>query len=403
MITAIVVAAGKGSRAAQGKNKVYCDLCGKTVLERALTPFFCETRVDEIVVVTGKDEEQEAEKVIFAVKSAFPQIKKPVRTVTGGETRTDSVRNALSVLKTDVVLIHDGARPFLSETLLSRCIESVEKYGSTVPVVPLTDTVSARGADGRLASAPPRETLCAVQTPQCFSFSKLKEAYGKIADERFTDDASVYSRYVCAPMTVTGEPENRKLTYPADFEDAGKELSKNDERKTENANLEKYGYRTGVGYDTHQLVPERKLILGGITIPHDKGLLGHSDADVLTHAVMDALLSAAGLPDIGHFFPDTDMQYKDISSILLLRRVMEELRAKRYEVENLSAAILAQKPKLAPYLPAITENLAKELGVPLSSIGISCTTTEKLGFIGREEGMATYATVLLRRSAKKKK
>ncbi|MBQ1268867.1 MAG: 2-C-methyl-D-erythritol 2,4-cyclodiphosphate synthase [Clostridia bacterium] len=177
--------------------------------------------------------------------------------------------------------------------------------------------------------------------------------------------------------TCDGEYENKKLTYKTDFDH--EELS-----------------RTGIGYDTHQLVEGRKLILGGVEIPHEKGLLGHSDADVLIHAVMDALLTAAGLPDIGHLFPDTDPKYKDIASTLLLSRVMEKIEDEGYKVVNVSAVIMAEKPKLAPYLDKIIHNLSQIIHISTSAVGISCTTTEKLGFVGREEGIASCATVLLR-------
>jgi 2-C-methyl-D-erythritol 2,4-cyclodiphosphate synthase/2-C-methyl-D-erythritol 4-phosphate cytidylyltransferase len=378
MITAIIAAAGKGERAKQEKNKIYCTVGKKTLLQLSTAPFYRNPRVDEVILVIRPEHEEETKAVIAALHEETEITYKPLRYVFGGQTRTDSVRNALNACSADIVMIHDGARPYVSDELIDRCIDETVKYGSAVPVIRPIDTMSACDKDGRLQYTLPRGHLCSVQTPQCFFLSEILTAYDKIREgEVFTDDASVYSKYVMPAKTCDGEYENKKLTYKTDFDH--EELS-----------------RTGIGYDTHQLVEGRKLILGGVEIPHEKGLLGHSDADVLIHAVMDALLTAAGLPDIGHLFPDTDPKYKDIASTLLLSRVMEKIEDEGYKVVNVSAVIMAEKPKLAPYLDKIIHNLSQIIHISTSAVGISCTTTEKLGFVGREEGIASCATVLLR-------
>ena len=218
-----------------------------------------------------------------------------------------------------------------------------------------------------------RKNLYSIQTPQGFNAGLLKKAYSMMADgEEFTDESGLYAKYVGSPKIVEGSALNKKLTLPNDFA-----VSEN--------------LFVGTGFDLHIFAENRKLILGGIEIPHDKGLLGHSDADVLTHAIMDAMLSGASLGDIGRHFPDTDAKYKGISSMKLLEEVVSLLKKSGYRLKNVTSVIMAQKPKLAKYVDTIRANLARALFVEESSVGITCTTLEGIGTVGREEGIAVQS------------
>ncbi len=361
MVTAIIACAGSGMRTGFSENKLFKKINGVTVLEKTYGVFANCKSIDEVILtVNAKDENK--------IKELIPCAK----TVTGGATRTQSVRNGLNAANGNIVLIHDGARPFVTEEIILSAIDSVKKYGSGIAAYQTTDTLAAAD-DGFITENLGKTGKFVIQTPQAFYLKDIIKAYS-YGDEDCPDESSLYLKYVGKPHLSKGSPSNKKLTYAEDF--------------TTN--------KVGNGYDTHELVTDRKLILGGIEIPHDKGLLGHSDADVLTHAIMDALLSAAGLRDIGYYFPDTDEKYKGISSVILLEKVLELLKENGYKVSNITACILAQKPKLSPHIDKIRDNLSKIIGIDKNDFGLTATTTEGLGFIGREEGIAVYATCLLK-------
>lgn len=358
-ISVVIPAAGKGRRAGFSENKIFHLLPdGRTVLERAASAFF--PFADEVIIAADPAEEGRV-RALFGSR---------VRVVTGGKTRTESVRRALEAATGEIVLVHDAARPYVSEAVIRDCIASVKKYGSGIPALPTADTVCA--AEGGEMTFSYGKTLFAVQTPQGFYTEDLRRAY-RLAKGEYADDSAVYAAFCRPPRLCAGGAENRKLTFAADFPPR---------------------YAVGEGFDCHAFAAGRKLVLGGVEIPHDRGLLGHSDADVLTHAVMDALLSAVGEGDIGVQFPDTDPAYCGISSMLLLERVMQIVARKGRRVESLSAVLMAEKPKLKNFLPAIAENLAAAVGIPY--VGLSVTTLEGLGFVGREEGICARASVLLR-------
>ena len=355
----MIPAAGKGRRAGFSENKIFHLLPdGRTVLERAASAFF--PFADEVIIAADPAEEERV-RALFGSR---------IRVVTGGKTRTESVRRALEAATGEIVLVHDAARPYVSEAVIRDCIASVKKYGSGIPALPTADTVCA--AEGGEMTFSYGKTLFAVQTPQGFYTEDLRRAY-RLAKGEYADDSAVYAAFCRPPRLCAGGAENRKLTFAADFPPR---------------------YAVGEGFDCHAFAAGRKLVLGGVEIPHDRGLLGHSDADVLTHAVMDALLSAVGEGDIGVQFPDTDPAYRGISSMLLLERVMQIVARKGRRVESLSAVLMAEKPKLKNFLPAIAENLAAAVGIPY--VGLSVTTLEGLGFVGREEGICARASVLLR-------
>ena len=368
MKTSLILAcAGKGTRAGFEKNKLLISRNGKTVLEHTLNAFIDSKMIDQIILATSQDDYELVNDL----------VKGKAIVVLGGETRSESVKNALSLVDGDIVLIHDGARPFVSNKVISDCIETAKKFGSAIPVVPTRNTILKRNGD-LVEAYMGKDKLSSVQTPQGFNTEQIKKAYQLAENQTFNDDGEVYLKYIGDLHVYEGGEKNVKLTFKEDF-------SFVDENK----------YRFGVGFDCHKLVENRKLILGGVTIPHDKGLLGHSDADVLTHAIMDAILSALSLRDIGYHFSDKDPQYKDANSIMLLGKVLEMIKEKGYKVQSISATVMAEKPKLLSHIPTITQNLANALSIDQSLVGIGATTLEGLGFVGREEGICAHATATL--------
>lgn len=374
-LNVILPCGGSGSRTRLGYNKLLYDIGGgMRVIEKTLN-CFDRRDVSRIIIAIS-----DTDKAYFEQLAGTTHL--PVTLCQGGKTRTESVRNALACVEEDCdyVLVHDGARPFLRGEILDEAIATAIKYGNAVVAMPATDSI--RRLSGGTSKALDRSQIAIVQTPQIFRPFELKLAYRRAAEENqtFTDDASVYERYIAPVHISRGDSANVKLTYPEDF-----------------ARFTPSDFRVGTGWDTHALVENRPLILGGVKIEHDKGLLGHSDADVLTHAVMDALLSAAHLRDIGVLFPDTDPQYAGISSMTLLDNVLQQLHAQGWKIRNVSAVILAQRPRLSGVIPAIARNLANAMGLAEQNVSVSATTTEKLGMVGHEEGISAQAYVAIYR------
>lgn len=376
----ILVAAGSAARMG-GMDKTALPLHGIPVLARAALAFEACADVAEIIVVTRAGKEDS----VRALLKPHP-ITKLSHVVAGGSSRTESAMQGFAACRRDTALIaiHDGARPLVTPELAARVIADARKHGAAIPSVPVRDTIKA--AEGRfVSSTPDRDTLFAVQTPQVFRRELYQTALEAALRDGAspTDDAQLVERIGVPVYLSEGDAQNGKLTAPEDLPALRAWLGKEP------------SMRIGHGYDVHRLVPDRALILGGVTIPYEYGLLGHSDADVLAHAVTDALLGAAALGDIGAHFPDTDERYKDADSILLLQDAAVLVRAAGYAPVNMDATLLAQKPKLAPYLPAIRERLAQALELPLSSVSVKATTEEGLGFTGTGEGMAAHAVCLL--------
>ncbi len=368
-VAAIVVAAGSSTR--MGFDKLAYEFAGRSVLEHSLQAFAGHPAVDELVVVVGKD--------TAAAQRFMKTCPKPVRLVKGGATRDASVRGGLAAVTADYVAIHDAARPFVSAAVITAALEAALECGAAAPAVPVKDTVKT-ARDGLVTGTPPRETLFAVQTPQCFDTQLYRRALAATGSAGVTDDCSVLERAGLPVRLTPGDYANLKITTREDLP-AGQEGTT---------------MRIGHGYDVHKLVAGRKLILGGVEIPYEKGLLGHSDADVLTHAVMDALLGAAAKGDIGKLFPDTDPAYAGADSIALLREVGRVLEQAGYAVENIDATLLCQRPKLAPHIGAMRANLAAALGLPAEAVSVKATTEEGLGFTGAGEGIAAHSVCLLK-------
>lgn len=370
-VIAIIVAAGRGKRLGSSLPKQFLKVRGRTILEMSVEAFEQNKYVDEIFVAANADYCELTEKLC----RGFSKLKK---IVAGGAERQDSVRAALDCLRGEngIVLVHDAARPFVSEAVINAVIEGTADFGAAIPTVPAKDTI--RQVDGTGSRTLQRETLARVQTPQGFRISLLKHAFEKAQAEGFlgTDDASLVERMGINISMVQGEDANRKITTREDLE-------------TE--------MRIGTGYDVHRLVEGRPLVLCGEQIPYEKGLLGHSDADVALHALMDSMLGAAGLGDIGKHFPDTDERYRGISSMKLLQKTAELLREAGYFLGNADITIIAQRPKIAGYIPKMRANIAEIMNCDENKINIKGTTTEKLGFVGREEGIASEAVCILYR------
>ncbi len=376
-VWAVVVAGGRGARAGLGRNKVFFAWKGRSVLSRCLDALERSGALDAAVLVLGAEDFEQYD-ALCAREGASPLVK---RVVAGGDCRRRSVRSGLAALpeEVEIVAVHDAARPFVSPEAVRETVQSARKWGSGVISTPVTDTIKRVGPDGAVETLD-RAKLRAVQTPQTFDCAKLKAAHERAEAEGFdaTDDAALFEHYYGSVRLVTapGAEANIKLTNPADFE-----------------KLSRPAMRIGSGYDAHRLAEDRKLILCGVNVPHTRGLDGHSDADVAVHALMDALLGALGEGDIGRHFPDSDPAYKGISSMLLLERVMKIVREHGYGVANADVTIVAQKPKLAAYIPAMRENLARALGT--DAVNVKATTTERMGFEGEELGISAQAVALL--------
>ena len=367
-----------------GFDKLSFDLGGETVLGRSIRAFEESPLVSEIVLVAGKNREY--------VEAQAAACTKPVQVVQGGATRAESAKNGVLAAHGELVAVHDAARPFVSEAVIEAVVEAAAKCGAAAPAVPVKDTIKqATRGDGKKVPAkcvvettPDRSTLYAVQTPQCFDRAAYLAALEELDEEKarlVTDDCSLFELTGRTVQLTQGDYANLKITTREDLPRAKQK--------------EGTAMRIGHGYDVHRLVEGRKLILGGVEVPYEKGLLGHSDADVLAHAVMDAVLGAAALGDIGQHFPDTAKEYEGADSLALARRVAEILKEHGYRIENIDSTILCQRPKLASYIPAMRQKLADAFGMPVDAVSVKATTEEHLGFTGEGLGIAAHAVALI--------
>lgn len=372
-VAAIIVAGGSSSR--MGFDKLFFEIDGETVLLKSMKAFDeCES-VDEIIVVAGKNYND--------VKQLAPLMHKPCTVVTGGATRAQSVKNGFEASQSEIICIHDAARPFVSQKIITDALSAAVQYGASAPAVPVKDTIKIVQQNSMVKSTPDRASLFAVQTPQCFLSSLYQKALAQIDNDLVTDDCSLFELAGMPVKLTQGEYANYKITTREDLP-----APKGDN----NMNI-----RIGHGYDVHRLVENRKLILGGVEIEYEKGLLGHSDADVLAHAVADALLGAAAMGDIGKHFPDTAAEYAGADSLVLLSKVVQKLAENGFSPVNIDATLLCQRPKLAPYITQMRENLAKAAGIDVADVSVKATTEEGLGFTGNGEGIAAHAVCLIQK------
>lgn len=377
---AIILGGGSGQRMGAKCNKVLLPIAGKSMIVRSVEAFV--PLVEQVVVVSREED-------MPVMASELAQNRLDVPMVSGGATRQESVWRGLQALSGQCggVLVHDGARCLVTADVIQRCMVSVEKCGTGVAAVPVTDTIKTVSDANIALDTPNRASLRAVQTPQGFKVDLLRRAHEQAQRDGFlgTDDASLVERLGVPVQLTEGSRRNIKLTTPEDLLMAEAFF----------AEQALPALRVGQGYDVHRLVEGRPLILCGVSIPHTLGLLGHSDADVALHALMDAMLGAMALGDIGKHFPDTDEAYRGISSMLLLRHVVALLKAHHARVTNCDVTIVAQKPKLLPYIPQMRQNVADALELPLARVNIKATTTEKLGFEGEEKGISAQAVCMV--------
>ncbi|MBF0179571.1 MAG: 2-C-methyl-D-erythritol 2,4-cyclodiphosphate synthase [Magnetococcales bacterium] len=384
----IVVAAGQGRRFGGELPKQYRTLAGRPLLAHALERLHAHPLVTAILPVIAPEGEPLWREVMGPHLAGWPKLLAPVP---GGAERQASVLAGLTrlVVSDDAwVGVHDGARPLVSRALLDRLLQARGHATAIIPAVPLHDTIKMVDETDHISRTLDRSRLRGIQTPQIFRYGVLLRCHREAERAGFTgtDDASLLERSGDPVLTVAGEESNIKITQPRDLARAEAWLSEGKETMN---------MRVGQGFDVHRFVPERPLILGGVRIPHEQGLLGHSDADVLLHAIMDALLGAAGLRDIGHHFPDSDPTYRGADSRKLLERVREALQARGWRVANVDATVICEAPRLASHIPAMNAAIAATLEIPLERVNVKATTTERLGFTGRREGIAAQAVVLL--------
>ncbi|MBN9062267.1 MAG: bifunctional 2-C-methyl-D-erythritol 4-phosphate cytidylyltransferase/2-C-methyl-D-erythritol 2,4-cyclodiphosphate synthase [Rhizobiales bacterium 65-9] len=385
LIAALIVAAGRGVRNGSDIPKQYRMLAGRPVIMRAVEPFLVHPRIDHLLVAIHPDDEQR----FSAIRAALPPGK-TISTAFGGASRQESVRlglEALAPFAPDIVLVHDAARPFVTPLLLSRAIEAAETHGAAVPGVPVTDTLVHIAKDGSVSDQPDRASARAIQTPQAFSFGALlaahREAHARGLHD-LTDDGAVMRAMGHAVHVFEGDRRNLKLTWPADFDEA--------ERRLGGALIS----RVASGYDVHAFGPGDHVWIGGVRIDHDQGLVGHSDADAALHALTDALLGAASDGDIGMHFPPSDPQWRGASSGQFLDFAAGRIRALGGLIDHLDLTIVCEAPKIGPHRDSIRARISEIANVSASAVSIKATTSEKLGFTGRREGLAAYATATTR-------
>ncbi|MCD8006493.1 MAG: 2-C-methyl-D-erythritol 2,4-cyclodiphosphate synthase [Oscillospiraceae bacterium] len=368
----LILACGGRSRRMGGENKLLSLISGKPCIYRACEPF---SEFDEIkrIIISAPEE------LFETYKSALSGIEKPILFVNSGETRQQSVANAVRAATEEIIMIHDGARPLISHEEIRASLDDAFRFGSSIVSAPMTETI--RYSDGESSYSPDRSKYYLIKTPQ--SFSRRLYLYAlENATGDYTDDAQLLDSVGIAPHLTMGSRNNIKITVSEDLKMA--------------EGLIGSSTRIGHGYDVHKLVSGRKLILGGVEIPYELGLLGHSDADVTTHALMDSLLGAAALGDIGKLFPDTDDRYKGADSIELLKEVCRVLRSNGFEIVNTDITVIAQKPKLSPYILSMRETLANAMGIDIGCVSVKATTEEGLGFTGTGEGIAAHAVSLIK-------
>ena len=379
-VTAIIAAGGRGERFGAGQPKQLLTLGGVSILQRSVEALLAHPRIHDMVVALPAE-------IAAAPPEYLRRDDKPVVVVEGGARRQDSVARAFARVPAgaDIVVIHDAARPLVSAGLIERTVAAAATDGAAVAAVRATDTVKRGGIDGLVVETLPREHVYLAQTPQAFRVDVLRDALAIASDA--TDEATLAEMAGHCVRLVEGEPGNVKITTPADLNAA--------ERRVTAAPA----VRIGQGYDLHRLAQGRPLVLGGVTIPFDLGLMGHSDADIVCHAVTDAMLGAAGLGDIGRHFPDTDPRFKGADSVALLAAACGLVREAGYAVVNVDVTVIAERPKLAPHADAMRRNLAGALGCDVAQVSVKAKTNEGVESMGNGTSMAAHAVALIARGA----
>jgi 2-C-methyl-D-erythritol 4-phosphate cytidylyltransferase/2-C-methyl-D-erythritol 2,4-cyclodiphosphate synthase len=388
MIAVLVVAAGRGQRAGDGGPKQYRRLAGLPVLHRSLVPFLEKAEIGAVTVAIHADDAALYEAAVSGLEAGLAEkLRDPV---IGGATRQDSVRLGLQALVAEapeMVLVHDAARPFCSGELIARAIAAGRLSPAAIPATPVTDTIKQVGAGGVVVATPDRAALVAVQTPQVYAFAPLLAAHLRAHDaglSHFTDDAALVEWAGLPVETFRGDAANVKLTYEADFISAETRLS---------------GVlvtRVASGYDVHSFTTGDHVWLGGVRIPHDRGVEAHSDGDVALHALTDALLGVLSEGDIGTHFPPSDPEWRGASSDRFLAFACERVRARGGVIDHLDLTIVCEAPRVGPHREAMRERIAAIADLAPARVSIKATTSERMGFTGRREGLVAFATATLR-------
>lgn len=386
-IAIVVVAAGRGSRAGGGLPKQYRHLAGRPLLAHTLSALAAAAPGAAIQVVIHPDDDALYASAMRHVEPLLGDLYRPVH---GRATRQASVRAGLEALTEtsqhpEIVLIHDGARPFPSPSLITSAIAAGRRYGAAIPALAISDTIAEVDGEGRVVATPARSALRAVQTPQVFQFELILAAHRAVAGRELTDDASVAALAGHEVHVFAGEAANMKVTTESDLATAEARLTG-----------ELGDMRIGQGYDVHAFGPGDHVVLGGLEIPHSHGLVGHSDADVLIHAIADALYGALAEADIGFHFPPSDPRWKGAASDIFLRHAVSRVRARGGMIAHIDATLVCEVPKLSPHRDAIRDRLAEITDVSMTRIAVKATTSEGLGFTGRREGIAALALVTVR-------
>lgn len=387
MVTAaVIVAAGRGTRAGGDVPKQYAELAGAPVLAHTLAAFSGHPSIDHVQVVIHRDDEKP-----FSESSEGHDVLPPVA---GGETRQASVRAGLAALASlapDVVLIHDAARPFVDAATIDRVISALENCDGAIPALQIADTIK-RADDGQISETIPRAGLWTAQTPQGFRYAAIAEAHTQARNagrDDLTDDAAVAEWSGLVVSIVEGNTENRKLTTSADMEEAQRKMMADQA-------LRQADIRVGHGYDVHAFEPGDRVTLCGVEVPHEAKLKGHSDADVGLHALTDAIFGALGDGDIGQHFPPSDPQWKGAPSDIFLKAAGDEVSKRAGAIANVDVTLVCEAPKIGPHAPAMRACIARILNLSLDRVSVKATTSERLGFTGRREGIAAHATATLR-------
>jgi 2-C-methyl-D-erythritol 4-phosphate cytidylyltransferase/2-C-methyl-D-erythritol 2,4-cyclodiphosphate synthase len=379
----LIVAAGRGLRVGGDIPKQYRLVAGATVLERAIRALRAAAGVARALVVIHPDDMEHYEGIACRLGEQSPDFLLPP--AFGGPTRQASVRAGLEALvetAPEIVLIHDAARPFVSPSLVERAVEAARRYGAAVPGMAVSDTIRRVGGGHAFGETLPRDDLRAIQTPQAFAFAKIREAHARAVAagfDTFTDDGGLADWAGLKVHVFDGEAHNSKLSLPGDFERAVAQARSATET------------RNGIGYDVHAFGEGDRVMLGGVRIAHDRGVIAHSDGDVLLHALTDAVLGAMGDGDIGTHFPPSDPRWRGAASDLFLREAVARLVCRGGRVLHLDATVICEAPRLGPHREAIRASIADIAGVSVSRVSVKATTSEGLGFTGRGEGIAAQA------------
>ena len=381
-VTAIIAAGGRGIRLGGNQPKQFLLLGGQPILQRSVEAFVASDRIVDIIVALPPGQATDAPAYLRS------QVK-PVQIVEGGERRQDSVARAFARVErsAELVVIHDAARPLITAALIDRTVDAAAQFGAAIAALPATDTVKRGNADLVIVDTIPRDQVFLAQTPQAFRIEVLRDALAKASSSGdATDEAMLAERAGYRVHLVDGDPRNVKVTTADDLATAERLLTDRTPALT---------LRIGNGYDLHRLVPGRALILAGVTIPFEKGLDGFSDADAVCHAVTDAILGAAAAGDIGRHFPDTDPAWKGADSMVLLARAARIVSNAGYRIVNVDVVVIAQRPKLVPFIEAMRANLARALNVAVGSVSVKGKTNEGVDSIGAGDSIAVHAVALL--------